>query len=1248
VPEERLPKGKKYIWVDPQHVQPWRALVPDEFKDADAGKASEVVGKRHEKSKTFCLPDGRYKAVIGMWPVHYRDNPKDEAEDWKEVDLSVRETPDGRLVVDKCAYVLEIFTDRVGYHYRSKMDGSEVTVELVEVGSKKIPSGRLDLTPNFDGNVLFFNGLLPNLDVKFYIRPQGVEVFRRLHNDRAPKQFKWRVQETPNGHARYQRNSFGADADAKAMRVENVKGAETPLADGRVEYTHEEVWSGEVAEVVDQETRRKEWTQSVVYPAILDASTSELTQSDADDVSEYYDGLHTNSLKMDYYGTPWTYYANYVLGVRFQGVGIGGGANVTTADLKLKVNGIDNDITATVYGDDVDDAAAWAGNSRPTQITETSASVAWDLPTSTGWTTKDIASVVSEILGRGGWASGNDMRFAIGPDGGDIGGAVYFSDYGDGQANAPKLEITYTANQAPTAPTSLECEGGTNPVNVTDTTPEFTAVGNDPDSSDTLTHAEIEVGTSQNDNDMWDSGKLDITNFTEGERCAAISYDGDALSQGVKYYWRIRFWDDDDTAGAWSDGSDYFQLAVALSATSVGDAIVSAKANAIRGMLATAVGDSIVTADANIVRGVIGIAAGDAVTAAALFLTLRLAGTASGAANYRGPPVTVLRNVAAQAVGDSAVSASLNKARLLTATAIGDSAASASANSVRGVKATAVGDSAVSARLNLVAGAKATAVGDSAVSASFEERTPIAATATGDSTVTAALSKTKLLTTTAAGDSAVSAALEETMPAAATAAGDSTVTASLNPLRTVKATVVGDSTVSAALEERTPIAATAAGDSTVTASLNPLRTVKATAVGDSAVSASLEERTPIAATAAGDSAVTAALNPLRTVKATAVGDSAVSARLNPVRTVKATAVGDSAASADANIAHGVIGTAVGDSAVSATITKFKPLTATAVGDSAVSADLLWVWTAQHPAHEVVLYNSSGVQQSRLRKWAAVEYTVRCSNVGDCSISAHKDVNGADDLVSDNRVEIYRRGNRVFAGRFDWENPSYGDSGDPSAFRTTRGADFNRLPRRHVLRNAGSACTAAPDDVMKHFARYAWGGSAAASRQLSGFSVAANEAAALGTYHIAGEPQDTAMDVIERVGKACSVDWWVNADVANGTYVFRTGYPRRGSDKSSDIVFTIYRGNVKGFEYTLDTVDKANLAYVGGPGQGSSQTIGTYHAGTAEATGWDRWEAFVRAPDAEYADELTVYGSAYLSTFGSGVAASRTSHSTYTR
>jgi len=130
-------------------------------------------------------------------------------------------------------------------------------------------------------------------------------------------------------------------------------------------------------------------------------------------------------------------------------------------------------------------------------------------------------------------------------------------------------------NEAPTAPTSLECEAATNPMAVTDLTPEFTAIGNDPNTGDTLTHAEIEVGTTLDGNDMWDSGWIDIADFTEGNRCAAISYAGSALSlDGNLYYWRIRFKDDEDKEGAWSTETANFRMLLNLQETlAINDAL---------------------------------------------------------------------------------------------------------------------------------------------------------------------------------------------------------------------------------------------------------------------------------------------------------------------------------------------------------------------------------------------------------------------------------------------------------------------------------------------------------------------------------------------------------------------------------------------------------------------------------------------------------------------------------------------------
>lgn len=126
------------------------------------------------------------------------------------------------------------------------------------------------------------------------------------------------------------------------------------------------------------------------------------------------------------------------------------------------------------------------------------------------------------------------------------------------------IDNIYTPNQAPTAPDSLLTEGLTNPSNIIDTTPEFSAVGHDPDTGDTLTHYAIEVDDdSLFGTPIWQPGKTDIADFTEGTRCSDISYAGLALTRGTTYYWRIKFWDDEGaegTEGAWSTESASFSI----------------------------------------------------------------------------------------------------------------------------------------------------------------------------------------------------------------------------------------------------------------------------------------------------------------------------------------------------------------------------------------------------------------------------------------------------------------------------------------------------------------------------------------------------------------------------------------------------------------------------------------------------------------------------------------------------------------
>ena len=108
----------------------------------------------------------------------------------------------------------------------------------------------------------------------------------------------------------------------------------------------------------------------------------------------------------------------------------------------------------------------------------------------------------------------------------------------------------------PIAPTSPYCEGTTNPTNVSEVTPEFSAVYND-HTGDTANKYRIQVNTKSDltGTVMWDSGAAgtSMTNCAEGTRCQDISYAGTALSlDGSGYFWRIKFWDDEGYEGAWS------------------------------------------------------------------------------------------------------------------------------------------------------------------------------------------------------------------------------------------------------------------------------------------------------------------------------------------------------------------------------------------------------------------------------------------------------------------------------------------------------------------------------------------------------------------------------------------------------------------------------------------------------------------------------------------------------------------------
>jgi RHS repeat-associated protein len=137
----------------------------------------------------------------------------------------------------------------------------------------------------------------------------------------------------------------------------------------------------------------------------------------------------------------------------------------------------------------------------------------------------------------------------------------------------------------PTAPTSLLTEGATNPTNVSDPTPEFSAIYNDADTTDVAPFYQIQVSTSTNSlqwlHPKWDSAKTAMASTTQGTRSPDISYGGTTLASSTTYYWRIKFWDDDRLASDWSSttGTSTFSLAASGGGGSSGPLTVNVVQN---------------------------------------------------------------------------------------------------------------------------------------------------------------------------------------------------------------------------------------------------------------------------------------------------------------------------------------------------------------------------------------------------------------------------------------------------------------------------------------------------------------------------------------------------------------------------------------------------------------------------------------------------------------------------------------------
>ncbi|MGY1810948.1 PKD domain-containing protein [Blastococcus sp. SYSU D00669] len=185
-------------------------------------------------------------------------------------------------------------------------------------------------------------------------------------------------------------------------------------------------------------------TDPAATPTVLDVPVRASADDAEERVSTGAVSLTSGDLNLGQDGT-----ANQVSALRFTGVSIPAGATVTAAWVQFQVDEVSTAAcTVTVRGEAAVNAAAFTTTARSISgRTGTAAAVTW---TPASWPTAgargdaqrtpDLTAIVQEIVGQGGWASGNALVLTVTGTGTRVA-----ESFDGGVPRAPVLHVEYTA-----------------------------------------------------------------------------------------------------------------------------------------------------------------------------------------------------------------------------------------------------------------------------------------------------------------------------------------------------------------------------------------------------------------------------------------------------------------------------------------------------------------------------------------------------------------------------------------------------------------------------------------------------------------------------------------------------------------------------------------------------------------------------------------------------------------------------------
>lgn len=139
----------------------------------------ELIDLRTRTSKTFDLGDGKYAVDVSINSIHYKDDPDDPEEQWKDINTAIApsERPNWDYEVVRGNWQLLIKDDTtvalgkegswIGFRYEgfAYYDASTGEYEILRT--------RNSVTPTVDVNTIRWNNLFYGVNLEYIYTPDG-------------------------------------------------------------------------------------------------------------------------------------------------------------------------------------------------------------------------------------------------------------------------------------------------------------------------------------------------------------------------------------------------------------------------------------------------------------------------------------------------------------------------------------------------------------------------------------------------------------------------------------------------------------------------------------------------------------------------------------------------------------------------------------------------------------------------------------------------------------------------------------------------------------------------------------------------------------------------------------------------------------------------------------------------------------------------------------------------------------------